>query len=140
VGQTRTIGQPLDFSIAATAAAPAGARVEIGAWLARERSDEVLIETAQLVVSELVTNSVRHAQTAAGARVRLTASLQGSMLHIELFDTGVDGNVSRRPPTFEDGSGGFGLDLVAELATTWGVERGPRGTTVWLDLPLHGVR
>ena len=34
-------------------------------------------------------------------------------------------------------SGGFGVDLVTELFSAWGVERGPQGTTVWLELPVR---
>lgn len=112
----------------------------MSAWLEREQVDDTLTEVSLLLVSELVSNSVRHARTAADAQVRLTASLHGTMLRIELFDTGVDGKVSRRPPTYEDGSGGFGLGLVSTLSSAWGVERGSHGTTVWLELPVDGVR
>jgi anti-sigma regulatory factor (Ser/Thr protein kinase) len=137
-GHTPGIDETLELSVAATDAAPARARAEIGAWLTRARADELLIEVAQLLASELVTNSVRHAETAADAQMRLTASLETTMLRIELFDTGVDGSVSRRQPKFDDGSGGFGLDLVDILSSAWGVERGPHGTTVWLELPVRG--
>jgi serine/threonine-protein kinase RsbW len=138
-GHTPGIAETLELSVAATDAAPARTRAEISAWLTHARADELLIEVAQLLASELVTNSVRHAEIAPDAQVRLTASLESTMLRIELFDTGVDGSVSRRQPTFDDGSGGFGLALVAMLSSAWGVERSPRGTTVWLELPVRGV-
>ena len=88
----------------------------------------------------MLTNCVRHAETAADAPLRLIASLHTRMLRIEISDTGIDGAVARRPPRFGDGdgdgAGGFGLDLVADLSSAWGVERGPQGTTVWLELPV----
>jgi anti-sigma regulatory factor (Ser/Thr protein kinase) len=121
--------------LAPTTAAPGGARAGLSAWLADEHADATLIEVSLLLVSELVTNSVRHATTAVGAQVHLTASFQATTLRIELSDGGVDGKVSRRPPSLEDG-GGFGLDLVAALSSAWGVDRGPQGTTVWLELPV----
>ena len=59
-------------------------------------------------------------------------------LRIEISDAGTaDGTVGRRPTRFSDGSGGFGVDLVTELFSAWGVERGPQGTTVWLELPVR---
>ena len=122
--------------LAPTTAAPGGARAGLGAWLAHEHADKTLIEVSLLLVSELVTNSVRHAGTAAGARVHLSAWFQATTLRIELSDSGVGGKVSRRPPSLEDGAGGFGLDLVAALSSAWGVDRGPQGTTVWLELPV----
>ena len=39
------------------------------------------------------------------------------------------------PASSEDDVGGFGLELVAHLASDWGVERDRHGTTVWLKLP-----
>jgi serine/threonine-protein kinase RsbW len=119
-------------------AAPRGARAELGAWLVHEHADDALIEVSLLLVSELVTNSVQHAKIAADEQLRLTASLHVTTLRIALFDSGVGANVSRRPPSLGDGSGGFGLDLVAALSSAWGVERGPRGTTVWLELSTRG--
>ena len=86
-----------------------------------------------------MTNSVRHATTTSGAQVRLIAWFQATTLRIELSDGGVDGKVSRRPPSLEDGAGGFGLDLVAALSSAWGVDRGPQGTTVWLELPTEAA-
>jgi anti-sigma regulatory factor (Ser/Thr protein kinase) len=86
-----------------------------------------------LLVSELVTNRIRHARTVADAPVELSASLDPTGLRIEIYDAGTDG---RRAPRFGDGSGGFGLDLVTERSSAWGVERGPQGTTVWLELPV----
>jgi len=129
------IPETLDLTLAPTTAAPGGARAELGAWLVDEHADAALIDVSLLLVSELVTNSVRHATTAAGELMHLTASLQAPTLRIELSDSGVDGAVSRRPPSLDDGAGGFGLDLVAALSSAWGVERSPQGTTVWLELP-----
>ena len=95
---------------------------------------ESLIDDARLLTSELVANCVRHAGSPAGAAIRLSAALRPATLRLEVVDTGTDGTVARRSPGLEDGSGGFGLALVAELASAWGVERDTQGTTVWLEL------
>jgi anti-sigma regulatory factor (Ser/Thr protein kinase) len=136
-GETASIARTLSLSLAPTVAAAGHARAQIGEWLAQSHSQPALIEVSRLLVSELVTNSVRHARTTADAPVQLSASLHPTRLRIEISDAGTDGTVGRRPPRFSDGSGGFGLDLVTELSSAWGVERGPRGTTVWLELPLR---
>jgi hypothetical protein len=76
----------------------------------------------------------RHAGIADGAAIRLSASLRPATLRLEVTDTGTEGAVARRSPRVQDGSGGFGLELVAALSRAWGVERDTRGTTVWLEL------
>jgi anti-sigma regulatory factor (Ser/Thr protein kinase) len=135
-GQTPTIAAVLEISLAPTEAAPATARSRVGAWLERECSDAGLADAARLVVSELVTNCVRHARMTEDAQLVLTASLGASTLRVELHDTGTDGTVPRRSlRAHEEGAGGFGLDLVAQLAIAWGFERDIDGTTVWLELP-----
>ena len=141
-GETPSIAETLDLSLAPTVAAARHARAEIDEWLARSHSDQALIEVSRLVVSELVTNCVRHSEIRADSPVRLAASLDATVLRIEIFDAGTDGAVVRRPPRFGDRPGGFGLDLVGQLSSAWGVERGPQGTTVWLELPvrLHADR
>ena len=98
--------------------------------------DPRLIETGRLLVSELVTNSVRHGGIAppqqVGLRVRVRA---GSSLRVEVSD---DGN-GYRPPGHVDNDGGHGLVLLAEMAERWGVEPGPP-TCFWFELdpaPQH---
>lgn len=132
-GHTQTIA-PLDISLPATPAAPSDARAAITTWLAGRAARGSLIDDARLLTSELVTNSIRHAGSADGAAIRLSATLRPAMLRLEVTDTGTEGTVARRSPGRLDGSGGFGLELVAALSRAWGVERDTRGTTVWLEL------
>ena len=126
----------MQLSLAPTAAAPARARAAVTAWLGRQSRDDVLIEIALLLVSELVTNSVRHARLEAETTLRLNASLGATALRIELCDDGTGGTVARRPPQRDEDAGGYGLDLVATLSSGWGVDRDADGTTVWLELPV----
>lgn len=133
-GQDRYIAPTLELLLDPAATAPAAARRQLGTWLERGGSDGALTEVARLLVSELVTNSVRHARTAPGEPMQLNASWRAGALRIAVHDGGQDGRVARRGHEEPDHIGGYGLDLVAQLARTWGVERDAGGTTVWLEI------
>jgi anti-sigma regulatory factor (Ser/Thr protein kinase) len=123
----------LDFTVAA----PAQARSALRTWLRLHHPAASAVELALLVVSELVTNSVRHASASVDAQLQLSASLQDHALRIQVRDPGTEGTVARRTPQFDGAHiGGYGLDLVTTIATTWGVERDQNGTNVWAQLPV----
>lgn len=90
---------------------------------------ESLEETAVLLVSELVTNSVRHACGPVGVRV-----VRGNSLLVEVSDPLPD-PPRERSATPED-EGGRGVRLVARQARRWGTRYGAMGKTVWFELPL----
>jgi anti-sigma regulatory factor (Ser/Thr protein kinase) len=136
-GHDQAIARIFKMALAPTDTAPARARAELAAWLAQERQAGTLVDMARLLVSELVTNCIRHAQIAPDQPLRLTASLRATTLRLELRDTGTRGTVSRRPPRTENNAGGFGLDLVDQLSRAWGVQRDVDGTTVWLELAAN---
>ena len=98
---------------------------------------------AELLVSELVTNSVRHAGLGPGDEVRVTIRLEDSTLRVEVADPGAgfDPAVQRDRPRARDAptTGGYGLFLVAELATRWGVSHDDI-TLVWFELAPHYAR
>jgi anti-sigma regulatory factor (Ser/Thr protein kinase) len=93
-----------------------------------------LVENVQLVVSELVTNSVRHSGAAADSHVGLWIALLDTAVRVEVTDLGGNGGVMPHPPDFERG-GGFGLNLVRAVAERWGLEQSVAGgTRVWAEL------
>lgn len=108
--------------------APVAARQVLRAVEGRFRRDD-----ADLLVTEVVTNAVRHG---AGDRVRMTLNTTaGGGLHCEVVDDG-DGFVpaeTRHKP--RDEPGGWGLMLVDQLSTAWGVHTG--STHVWFELSPH---
>ena len=92
--------------------------------------------TLLLLVSELVSNSVRHAGLRAGESIRLVARCDDEFARVEVCDAGRSGRVpSKREPAFgELEPGGLGLMLVDEMADRWGVNCDGRGTCVWFEL------
>jgi anti-sigma regulatory factor (Ser/Thr protein kinase) len=86
-------------------------------------------ETAELLVSEIVTNVVMHARTSG----LVTATAQPAGVRIEVTDAGRDLPHPRKPDPHEPE--GRGLGIVAALARSGGVEVGPDHTkTVWFEL------
>ena len=87
-----------------------------------------LCDDATLIVSELVSNAVRHAGTVIGLRLRRT----DRGIRLEVTDGSVR-PIRRTTPGVLD-EGGRGLALVDALATHYGVEGHPGGKTVWAEL------
>jgi len=83
------------------------------------------VETARLLVSELVTNSVLHA----GTPIAVAYRPEGARARFEVRDGHAAAPVPKRYAA--DSPTGRGLRLLASLAEDWGVERGPDGKTVW---------
>jgi anti-sigma regulatory factor (Ser/Thr protein kinase) len=124
---------PLHMRVLARAESAEEVRAVLRGWLAG-RVDERRMGDVELVVTELLTNSVRHAGLAADDVVRVRATEDGDVLHLEVEDDGRAGGAPRRrvPDMLK---GGIGLNLVDAVALHWGVERDDR-TLVWADLSL----
>jgi anti-sigma regulatory factor (Ser/Thr protein kinase)/transcriptional regulator with XRE-family HTH domain len=90
---------------------------------------EIDFENAALLTSELVTNAVQHSST---QWIDVDIVLDAERLRIEVSDDG-DGSIRPRTPGV---NGGWGLALIGELATRWGVERRSPGKTAWIELDL----
>ncbi len=90
-----------------------------------------LVFTTELLVSELVTNSLRYAHGPIGVRM-----VRGGSLLVEVSDPLPD-PPQPRTATEED-EGGRGIQMVARESRRWGTRHGPIGKTVWFELPLPG--
>ncbi len=86
-------------------------------------------ETLKLLVSELVTNAVRHGGDGRPVELRVRWNAD---VRVEVCDHG-DGFTPAPRVGALDEPGGFGLYLVGRLADRWGVETSD-GTTVWFVL------
>ncbi|MET9623686.1 MULTISPECIES: SpoIIE family protein phosphatase [unclassified Streptomyces] len=100
------------------------ARAQLTAW-----DLEPLVDTVELLVSELVTNALRYGE--GEIRLRL---LRDRTLVCEVWDAGLVQPRRRRARDTDEG--GRGLQLVGLLSEAWGSRRTPRGKTVWFELPL----
>lgn len=92
-----------------------------------------LIDTAELVVSELTSNVVKHT----GSQPTLRVVRQGEVIRIEVGDA--------RPRVIPveqdvdtDAESGRGLLLVSSLATSWGYERDGAQKLTWAELAIPG--
>ena len=118
----------LRFRHPARPAAIGRARHEVEDALAQAEVDRRTSGDLMLLVSELVTNAVRHARS---DRFEVRLDVAPEKLRLEVHDEG-SGFVPEIAPS-DDGSGGYGLFIVDRLADRWGVER-DAGGVIWLEL------
>jgi len=85
--------------------------------------------TAELLVSELVTNAVRYAQGKIGLRLILERGLV-----CEVLDESAALPRLRHPDDSDER--GRGLQVVSQLAQRWGARRAAAGKIVWFELPV----
>lgn len=119
--------------LAARATAPREARDFIAQACASGRGEQYS-ELGQLVISELVSNAVRHSGTVIEIEVRL----ESDRLWLCVHDEG--GGVPMIVPPESRTVGGVGLELVSSVSSAWGVTPDPRGgKDVWCVLPAGGA-
>ncbi|MFD3841020.1 SpoIIE family protein phosphatase [Streptomyces sp. NPDC058642] len=111
--EPRSVGRAREF-----------ARTRLLAW-----DLEPLVDTTELLVSELVTNALRYGE----GEIRLRLLLDRTLV-CEVWDSGLVQPRRRRARDTDEG--GRGLQLVGLLSAAWGSRRTPRGKTVWFELPL----
>jgi anti-anti-sigma regulatory factor len=123
-----------ELSLASTATAPAAARLYVRDVLEYWRlalPDDGVIDRAELLADELVTDAMVDAR----ASLRLRLELHGDLLHIAVHDASP--RLLRLVPDDPDGEAGRGLRLVERHSTAWGVHRRPDGgKVVWCTLRL----
>jgi anti-sigma regulatory factor (Ser/Thr protein kinase) len=91
------------------------------------------VDRVELLLSELITNSVKHARVQPGAKIGIVIEVKPDLLRIEVADRG-EGFRSIPHPRPGDVKG-WGLYLVNEMADRWGF-RSNDETTVWFELDL----
>ena len=109
--------------IARSAAAP-----ELDAWL-----DDDARFGVDLMLTELVTNAVKHGTCVPGAEVRVEAGLFADCVCVEVTNTGAPFEPCTEAPGLLD-TNGRGLLLVDSMAGRWGVQHEDGSTTVWFEV------
>jgi anti-sigma regulatory factor (Ser/Thr protein kinase) len=92
-----------------------------------------LIDSARLLVSELVVNAVIHAHTPADLRL----CFNGTVLRVEVSDGSM--HAPRRRPYSPTATTGRGLMILDAVADHWGVDIGTGAKTVWFELDAANV-
>lgn len=113
--------------------APAAGRALAGDFL-RDRVSPRLVDIAQLIMSELVSNSLRHNAAPHGQAVVIRIALERGTWRLEVEDPGGGGVIAPDPE--RAAAGRLGMNLVQSLSECWGVEHAAeRGTRAWAFLP-----
>jgi anti-sigma regulatory factor (Ser/Thr protein kinase) len=127
--------QTIELKLVAGAAAVAEAR------RALDRFENLLpparLEDVRLVVSELVTNSVRHAGLSPDEQISLSVVVSRGSVRGRVCDSGPGFEKPSKPRPRADLSGGWGLPILERISDHWGVERcvnGDRLACVWFEI------
>jgi len=122
----------IDLHLTSGLEAPAAARRGL-AGLADAVPREML-DDLRLLVSELVTNSIRHAGQGPDGWVAVRVSADPRAVRVEVADPGPGFRAKPRgTPPQADRTSGRGLYLVAQIADRWGVQRDEE-TRVWFEI------
>jgi anti-sigma regulatory factor (Ser/Thr protein kinase) len=114
--------------------APAVARAVVAGTL-RDQVPALVLEQAQLLTSEIVSNSVLHCGAARDDTLVFRVELSSVVVRVEVEDPGQGATIAPLPPDVERG-GSFGLNLIKALSESWGITRSSTGTRVWAQLAL----
>jgi DNA-binding NarL/FixJ family response regulator len=86
------------------------------------------IEVVELLVSELVTNSIVHARS----DVEVSVAVSSDHVRVTVFDSSLDPPV--RNAIRPDGASGRGLLMLDALSSSWGIDFAPGGKSLWFEI------
>lgn len=96
-------------------------------------------QDAMLVLSELVTNAIKHAAPLPSGEITVRWQVRDDLLHIEITDGG-GGTRPQASVASLSSLGGRGLDIVRRVSAEWGVTQGQDSVTVWAEVPRERAR
>jgi anti-sigma regulatory factor (Ser/Thr protein kinase) len=99
--------------------------------------DETQFSAFELVVSEVVSNAVRHGGDL-GESIRFAVTPKDGYMCVQVTDAG-PGLVPKPGALETDDDGGFGLFIVEQLTRRWGVTREDSRTRVWFELDFRAA-
>jgi anti-sigma regulatory factor (Ser/Thr protein kinase) len=112
--------------------APGLARRELAQFARSTELDAIEYEALRLLVSELVTNAVRHAGARGEEEIGLRVQASRETIRIEVSDHGIGFELPKSIPA-PRADGGYGLLIVDRLCARWGTEHNG-GSLVWCEL------
>jgi anti-sigma regulatory factor (Ser/Thr protein kinase) len=116
----------------ATTAAPARARRAVTRWAEDAGLESELLVDLRLLVTELVTNAVRHARVEPPEQIELGVVSEEECVRVQVQDGGAGFDEYLPIPSGDDVAG-RGLYLVHQVASAWGLEPGPP-FGIWFEL------
>ena len=111
-------------------------RHAVAAQLTAAGVTDVARDDVLLVLSELVSNAIRHAEPLPSGNVQVAWSLTPDDVHLEVTDGGST-TFPRATAATLSALGGRGLDIVRAISHRWGVTEGTALITVWADVPRN---
>jgi anti-sigma regulatory factor (Ser/Thr protein kinase) len=118
-----------------TAASVGAARKRVTSDLRSAGISEPAETDAAIVVSELMSNALRHANPLPGAVIRVGWVLARDHVELEVSDGGGPTLPSLSNPG-QSATSGRGLGIVEKLSRRWGVRQDGAEMTVWAEVPL----
>lgn len=115
------------------AASVASVRKALVEDLRTRRVAPAVIDEAEIVVSELVSNAIRHARPLSDGNLRVHWKVKAGVVEVEVTDGGGE-SLPRPAPRAVWSPSGRGLRIVRSLAHEWGVSEDRSGSTVWASL------
>ncbi len=132
---TSSVRAPITMRLPFTPASVSVARLRLKTWMNDVGGSGEAVENARVVISELVANSVRHAQPLSDGQIHVSWTLEDRGLQLSV----TDGGSGTRPRTVNAPSSalaGRGMAIVDVLAQEWWTERTPSRSTVHALLHL----
>jgi anti-sigma regulatory factor (Ser/Thr protein kinase) len=129
------MNEEMSFELAGGPYAVTASRLAIAGL--EDKLDPNVLFDMRLLVSELVTNCVKHAQVGPDESIALSIRIDDDSVRVSVRDHGPGFEPPTAPRSEEaaEAGGGWGLFLVEQLSRNWGVER-QQGATVWFELSL----
>jgi anti-sigma regulatory factor (Ser/Thr protein kinase) len=94
------------------------------------------VTDAAIVISELLSNALRHAKPLPGSSIRVAWHLDAGSVHVSVCDGGGPTRPELGEPT-QSTTGGRGLRIVERLSRRWGTRSDDEGTTVWAEVEVR---
>jgi anti-sigma regulatory factor (Ser/Thr protein kinase) len=95
--------------------------------------DATVVGEAEIVISELVGNAVRHARPLPDGMIKVNWTVRAGVVEVEVTDGGGP-TIPRPAPPSPLAAAGRGLRIVRSYAHEWGVHEDRGGRTVWVSL------
>ena len=124
-----SVRAPITMRLPCTPSSVSVARARLKNWMNENGGSGEKVEDARVVISELVANSVRHAQPLSDGQIQVTWTLESDGLQLSVTDGG-SGTRPRNVHAPSSAIAGRGMAIVEVLAQKWWTERSGSRSTV----------